>query len=185
MPFYSQAVRNINVVNLLIYQLKEISNVLPQKNIEMEHYEFVMWRPTLSRFTPPAKGKKYFLYWLFHFLRIFANKDYCCVQVFHDGSLVSSLLVVPRYFKWPFMEKNDLQFTYVMTHRDHRGKGIAEKAIRYAIEKLNSRDRKFWYVTDISNNPSITLCNKVGFNFFSYGEKKGFLKNIKPLGSHL
>ena len=119
---------------------------------------------------PPARGKKYLIYWVFHFLKVFTNRDYSAVLVYEKDNLIASMLIVPAHFKWPFMRKDDLQFTFVMTHPEHRGKGIAEMMLRFAIEILNQDNRFFWYVTDNENIASIRLCTKVGFELKGYGE---------------
>lgn len=114
-------------------------------------FRFVLWKPSLTHFIPQGKNRKYFLYWLFHFLAVFKNKDYSALLVYDVNKLISSLLIVPAYFKWPFMSKNDLQFAYILTHPDYRGRGIAEKAIKFAIQKMTLENRCFWYVTDTGN----------------------------------
>jgi RimJ/RimL family protein N-acetyltransferase len=87
--------------------------------------------------------------------------------------------MVPAYYKWSFMNKNDLQFTYVLTHPAYRGKGIAEKAIRYGISKMNKPERCFWYVTDEGNSSSINLCSKIGFEHFYTAKRSRYFKTLK------
>lgn len=142
-------------------------------------YRMVLWQPSANSFIPPGKSKKYFIYWLFHRLKIFKNKDYAAVLVYDRQQLITSLLIVPAYYKWPFMEKNDLQLTYVMTKPDYRGKGIAEEAVRYALDSLKKEGRDFWYVTDTGNTASIKLCSKTGFQLFGYAQRQGLQKILR------
>lgn len=103
--------------------------------------------------------------------------------VYDEAKLVSSLLVVPAHYKWPFMGNNDVQLTYVLTHPDYRGGGLAETAIRFAIGKVGAQGRYFWYVTDTLNQASMRLCKKIGFEFYCYAQRHGWLRVIEPCNS--
>lgn len=138
----------------------------------------LFWYPSLKNFIPPNKSKKYFFYWLFKYLRIFKNTDYASLLIYRNEKVVSSLLIVPAYFKWPFMKNNDVQFTFVITDPDYRGKGIAEQALRIAIEKFYKPGRTFWYLTDSDNHSSLRLCSKLGFSFQGYAKRSSFLRRL-------
>jgi ribosomal protein S18 acetylase RimI-like enzyme len=146
-------------------------------------FRYVLWQPSFRDFVPPGKNRKYFFYWLFHYLGIFRNRDYQAVLVYEGTKLVSSLLIVPAHYKWPFMGNNDVQLTYVLTLSEYRGMGLAEKAIRFAIRKAGAKGRFFWYVTNVDNHTSIRLCKRVGFEFYSDAQRQGLLKIIKPFNS--
>lgn len=119
------------------------------------------------------------MFWLFHFLHIFRSRNYSAILLFDEGKLIASLLVVPGYFKWPFMKKDDLQFTYVMTSPEFRGKGIGELLLRTAVDRFRMVNRFLWYVTDTGNPASIRLCTKVGFELFGYAKPTGLFKILK------
>lgn len=139
-------------------------------------YNLIIWRPSLSNFIPPQKSKKYLIYWLFHYLRIFRNRSYAAILIYDNKSLIASMLIVPAHFKWPFMAKNDLQFTYVLTYPQYRGKGVGEMLLRYGIQTFGSCNHDLWYITNTENLASINLCTKVGFDFFSNALRKGIMK---------
>lgn len=144
----------------LIYKLSEAKVSDPEI---YDQFSIHWWRPGLNNFIPPGKGKKYFAYWLFHYLGIFRNKDYGAVLVKDKGELIASLLVVPAHFKWPFMAADDLQFTYVLTSPEFRGKGIGGQMLHFAIKEFQKPGRTFWYVTDTGNISSQRLAEKRGF----------------------
>lgn len=144
-------------------------------------YSAKIWKPSLSNLIPPGKGRKYILFWIFHYLHIFRNRDYSAIFVYENERSIASLLVVPAYFKWPFMEANDLQITYVMTKPEYRGKGIGAIMLRTTIRQFKMENRSFWYVTDTDNPASVRLSAKAGFEFWSYGKARGFLKVLKPV----
>ncbi len=137
-------------------------------------FRLVNWRPGLTQVVPPGKGAKYFFYSLFHWLRIFRNRAYSALLLYDGEVLAASLLVVPTYYKWPFMAEQDVQLTYVLTRPEYRGKGLAEYLVRLAIAKNQQAGRNIWYVTNTENSPSRNLCEKVGFVFAGYGAKSGF-----------
>ncbi|MDZ7634134.1 MAG: GNAT family N-acetyltransferase [Bacteroidales bacterium] len=133
---------------------------------------------------PPGKSRKYFVFWLFHLFRIFRNRDYSASLMYKEGKLMASLLVVPGYFKWPFMKKDDLQFAYVMTNHEFRGKGIGEMMLRRAVERFSRwQTGILWYVTDTGNPASIRLCTKVGFEFFAYAKLTGLFRILKVISA--
>jgi len=141
---------------------------------------FKTWVPGIDTIIPPGKGLRYVIYWVFHFLRIFKNKGYSATLVLDNGKVIASLLIVPAYFKWPFMSKEDLQITYVMTDPGYRGRGIGEMMIRETIRNLKEHNGSIWYITDTDNTASIRLCTKVGFTFVS-NAKSGRLFRILSL----
>lgn len=164
---------------LVVYKQAYSVVLSAKRELLTSGYHMVLWKPSAGSFIPPGKSKKYYIYWLFHLLGIFKNKDYAALLVYDQQQLITSLLIVPAYYKWPFMDKDDLQFTYVMTHPDYRGKGIAEEAIRYALGSLKKEGRDFWYITDTANTASIKLCTKTGFHLFGNAQRKGLLKTLR------
>lgn len=163
----------------VLYKLDKPLAADPSLGAAVNGFRVVLWKPSFGHLVPPGKGRKYCAYWLFHFLRIFRNRDYSAVLVYTGETLASSLLVVPAYYKWPFMGKDDVQLAYVLTRPDYRGKGLAERAVRLAIQKNQQDGRTFWYVTNTENVTSRNLCEKVGFEFVGFGEKtRCFLKLV-------
>jgi hypothetical protein len=144
-----------------------------------ELYTFKLWKPTLCNAYPPNKSKKYLFYYLFHLLGIFKNKNYCAVLVYHDELLIASLLIVPKYFKWPFMGSNDVQFTYVLTKKEYRGQGLASKMLVFGYENLKSRINNYWYVTTEDNLISQNVAIKCGFLKSGIGVRHQFTLGLK------
>ena len=121
------------------------------------------WKPTIFNLKPPSKPFKYV------FLSILAltgiiNRDFFFQTEFMiDGSTVSSCLCVPKFFKWPYMGKKDVQIMYVVTTKKNRGKGFAQRLLRATLSQLKQLNGKIWYVTDIDNLASISTAKKLGF----------------------
>ncbi|MBN8568325.1 MAG: GNAT family N-acetyltransferase [Ignavibacteria bacterium] len=145
-------------------------------------YKIVFWKPTLTEFVPESYPKKYFLYWVFHYFGFFKNRNYSAILIYHNSQVVSCILAIPAYFKWPFMDKKDVQIAYVITDKDYRGKGLAAAAILESVKNLKYTDvENIWYVTSEDNHSSIKLCTKLGFKPMGYGARKYIMKFLHIL----
>ena len=145
---------------------------------EMGSEEIRIWRPRLSSWLPSGKGKKYAAYSAFHWLGAFGNADYCSITLM-EADAASSMLCVPPYFRWPFMAANDIQFAYVLTSPEARGRGLASRLLAHGIELLGEPGRSFWYVTSMDNVASQALATRCGFKFFGYGLRQGrFIRRL-------
>ena len=135
-------------------------------------YESCFWRPSLTSIVPRGLPRLRFgTWWLVHYARLFANREYCLFVVRYGGVIIHRTGVFPRYFSFPFMGQDDLQIGAVWTAAEHRGKGIAPFAIRAVLRNLAKRGRRFWYVTDAGNAASIRAAEKAGFKKIAEGRK--------------
>lgn len=124
-----------------------------------------IWRPSVINIIPEYFPAKYLGFWLAHQLGYFPNKDYSAVIIKDGNKFVLKMLIVPRYYKWPFMGPNDLQFAYGTTNPDYRRLGVAKIAMDIAISQLAAKGRKFWGIISEDNTPSIKWVEKVGFKY--------------------
>ncbi|MGH9794583.1 MAG: GNAT family N-acetyltransferase [Candidatus Acidiferrales bacterium] len=132
-----------------------------------------IWKPTYRKPVPPGQPWLPFLiYWLFHKARIFANQDYSVVLVWKGNRPVHRTLVLPRYFRFPFMGPEDLQVAMTWTDPRFRGRGLALAAARIAIATAGPSARKLWYLTSASNQPSIRVAEKAGFRLYGTGSRR-------------
>ena len=155
-----------------------INNSNPEESVSRLRqlgFDLTIWRPTGLRIIPEYFPRKYFGYWLAHRLGLFPNKDYSAVIIKDNDKFVLKMLVVPRYFKWPFMGPNDLQFIYGTTNPDYRRLGVARIAMDIAISHLSTDGRKFWGVISEDNQPSIKWVEKVGFLYVGKIEERKLL----------
>ena len=158
------------------------SGKIPEEVMSSENLEEKVWTPKWNKLKPIYYPKKYYIYWIFHYLNIFHNKNYQAFQLYQNNTLVSSLLLVPSYYRWPFMQKNDVQLTYVVTMKNHRGKGMAFLNILFCLKSLSkSKIGAIWYVTDSDNIASISLAEKAGFIKQGYGLKKKYFTGYTKL----
>ena len=138
-------------------------------------YSLKLWKPG---FTPQGGGKMTVVLWLFHVLRVFANRDYSAVQIYHGETLSHTSYVFPRFFRFPFMSQTDLQVGDTWTDPDHRGKGLAKAALSYVASGAMGNSRTFWYLTEEDNVASVKTAEAVGFKLVGYGRKSPRLGNL-------
>ena len=141
-------------------------------------YQIVLWKPGLTQIIPQGFSKKYILYWIFHYLGIFKNKFYCAVLVYSGGNLISKMIVTPAYFKFPFMEQNDLQFTYSVTESSFRGQGINTHVKFFVMQKFQFEKVNFIGVVDPENISSIRVLTKLGMTFRFQVKRFFYLNNL-------
>lgn len=138
-----------------------------------------LWRPSMTSVIPPSLGLKFSIWWLFHYLRVFRNRDYAVVLIGEGEKVIHRSCIVPAYFRWPFMKDNDCQISSTWTHPDYRGHGLATSGLTRAMALCGKPDRRFWYVCRPANHASIAVCRKTGFSFV------GRARRTKKLGSNL
>ena len=144
-----------------------VSYNLPPQNIPTLNdlgYELKIWKPSLTKWIPKGLPLKYIIYSIFHFLRVFKNRNYCVVLVMEGKDLASSMLLIPSHFKWPFMKKNDLQFCYSITKPKFRGKGINTSCKADLMRKYITKNANvgFWCVLDDENIANKRVLTKLG-----------------------
>lgn len=138
-----------------------------------QQYFVEVWKPTLRRLVPKSPAKAPFFVWsALKFLKLFGSAHYVVFFVKHGGRVVHYSVVLPKYFRTPFMGKNDLQIGPCWTHNEHRRKGIASYVIHEILESYKEADRRFWYIVREDNIPSRRLVEKAGFTLYGKGVRE-------------
>ncbi len=144
-----------------------------------------LWRPTWGSIVPAGVAVIPFAaWWALHHLRLFKNRDYGLFLIYKENRLIHRSGVFPGYFRFPFMETDDLQIGDTWTDPEHRGRGIASFAIQEIVALCRRPGRGFWYITEQNNFPSIRAAMKVGFVKVGDGERVAKL-GLRVLGSYL
>ena len=148
-----------------------------------KRYFSVLWRPSVGSVVPRGVPILPFaVWWLMHHLRLFANRDYALFAVYDGETIIHRSCVFPRYFRFPFMSREDLQIGDTWTAEEHRGDGIACFALQQITHRLQLPARRFWYVTSHNNHASIRVAEKVGLRKVGEGRRtKRF--GIRVIGS--
>jgi GNAT superfamily N-acetyltransferase len=146
-------------------------------------YRVAWWRPTLVHPTPPSQGMAFPAFALMHYLHVFHARDYRLLLIWAGETLAHRTCVFPPDFRFPFMAQTDLQLGYTFTDPAHRGKGLATFAIGEAVRALAQPGRKFWYLVDAENVPSVKAIERAGFTLAGEGRKHARL-GLNLLGSY-
>lgn len=130
------------------------------------------WHPTLTCPVPPGLASLPFLLWTgFHYLGLFATRDYGVVLLRLDGRLVHRTCVLPAYFRVPFMGRRDLQAAGIWTAEDQRGRGLGLLALQEVLRHWEHPDRVLWYMAHEENQASLRLAEKAGFRHCGRGAR--------------
>lgn len=146
-------------------------------------YRFSLWRPSATHIMPRGTPAMPFgAWWAMHQLHLFGNRDYSLLLIDDGDKLVHRSCVFPRYVRFPFMGKCDLQIGDTWTAEEHRGKNLAVFAARKVLELHHKPGRRFWYVTSDANGPSIRVAQKAGFALAGKGRRISRW-GLRPLGA--
>ncbi len=147
-------------------------------------YSWFVWRPSLLSVLPPGlpgiRLKMRFLFrWLLRRAHLLAGVDCGALLIRYRSRIVHYSGFTPRYWRFPFIADDDLQIGDTWTAPAHRGAGLALFALGTIVALTNRPGRRFWYVVEGINQPSIRVARKAGFALAAEGVW------IKPWGLKL
>lgn len=139
--------------------------------LELE-FSSTLWRPTRGQLAPRGLSLFPFAVWSgLYYARVLANRDYAILLVRAGAHIVHRSCVFPGYFRFPFMEPDDLQVGDTWTAPSCRGRGLAKYALSEVIRRLGRPKRRFWYLVDSDNLSSIRVAEHVGFRCIGEGRR--------------
>jgi len=141
-----------------------------------EAMRFRSWTPTFYRPLAPTVGSYGVILSAYHFFRVFRSRTYSALLILNHDAVVHRSLVVPAYFRYPFMDCNDLQIGLTWTHPKYRGAKLATSALRKLVAMHASAGRKLWYIVHPGNQASIAVSARAGFT------PVGTVRTVYPLG---
>lgn len=156
---------------ILYYKIENGCEML-SNSLENSDYKFELklFKPTLFKVMPPNYFKFSFLvWWLFWNLRILDGKYFIGLVYNLDNKIVHHFLILPKFFKYPFMAKGDMQIGDVWTSPSYRGLNLSAYAISTTVKDILKVDNSIWYLTTPENYPSIKVAKKLGIPFFNLG----------------
>ena len=135
-------------------------------------YVWRLWTPSAGGLLPDGLPFFPFGIWTtMHHLRLFANGDYGVLVVHHSDRIVHRSGLFPRYARFPFMTKEDLQIGDVWTDPEHRNRGLASFALQELARAKAGQGRRIWYVVEPDNAASIRTVEKAGFALVGTGAR--------------
>lgn len=144
-------------------------------------YAVDVFQPSLSRIKPKALPRWPFLgYWLLHTFRVFRTRSYRIFLARRGDEVVHYTVVIPKYFRFPFMSKDDLHIGPTWTHPDHRGRSLARAVLGEILRAYP--DRRCWYLAREANVASRSVAEGAGLRLIGQGRRfKRF--GLRALGS--
>jgi len=157
---------------------------LPERPLDSA-YRANLWRPGDGGLMPPGvHGRVFAAWWAMHTLHLFSNRDYSLSVVYRGTDLVHRSGVYPGFARFPFMEPGDLQIGNTWTAPEARGRGIARAAIARIVTQHARPGRRFWYLCETDNAPSIAVIERMGFQRVGEGAKRPRL-GLLALGAYV
>jgi len=101
----------------------------------------------------------------------YSELSLCCAT-----TRVHRLIVTPRWHRFPFMARGDLQLGGLWTHPAWRRRGLARSAVAEAHRLFDAPGQRFWYVADTSNAASMGFARAAGYRIVGQGRR------TKPMG---
>lgn len=137
-------------------------------------YTWSIWSPSKDRMWPGAKcGARVKLRFAFRlavfYLGLFTNSECGALCIFNGDTLVHYSAFTPRYWRFRFLGDEDLQIGDTWTHPLERGRGLAFFALSQILAVKQKTGRRFWYVVEKTNLPSIRVIEKAGFTVVGQG----------------
>jgi RimJ/RimL family protein N-acetyltransferase len=152
----------------LFYRLEQRRN--PAALLPGFRYE--LWQPGFARPLAPGLGRLTAAVWFgFHALRLFANRDYSAAVIWHGDRVAHVTVAFPGFFRFPFMSPADLQFGALFTEPEFRGNGLAAHAVAQLARRYEQSGRTFWYITHETNLASQAVATRAGFRLAGRGDK--------------
>jgi RimJ/RimL family protein N-acetyltransferase len=142
------------------------------------NYELKVFRPDCLHVVPKGMKKEPgFIIWWFLYLTIWRwqGKSYEYYLVYDKEQLIHYCLLSPKYYRYPFMNNDDIQIGPFWTAEGYRGQGICPTVIAKVMEDYKSRNRYAYIITRENNVNSQRSIAKAGLEVYGHGIRtKGF-----------
>lgn len=133
-------------------------------------YEVRRWTAERDGWRFPRLGiVRSAIYRTFDAFAIFRNEYYGGTIIKDGDELVHHTLIIPKYFRFPFMDDSDVQIGFIWTSPHYRSKGLAVAGVCTCLDILSDFSGTVWYIVEEGNYPSIALAERIGFRMAGRG----------------
>jgi len=136
----------------------------------LQEYQVEQFSPTILSFKQHDANILLYIFWF-----IVTMGKYKIIYLKKDDNIIHYTHILPKFFKLPFLGKNDLEIGPSWTKESYRGKGIFPGVINYVIQSFKEKGRKFYIFADIDNISSQKAIEKARFYMCGNGYKTDFL----------
>lgn len=152
------------------YQLVR-GNSAPAPTLDAD-MRIARWEP--QRDGLPRKGARRpmnYLWWALAKVGGFARPGFVELRIERCGRVVQRLIVTPRWYRFAFMGRDDLQIGDVWTSPDARRRRLARYAVEEAHRLIGGKTEIIWYVADANNEASAALARSCGYRLVATGRR--------------
>lgn len=136
-------------------------------------YDIEVFQPTLFNLKCHKSSSVLFLFWY-----LFSRNKYFIVYVKNQNKIIHHSVCITKFYRFPFMDSNDLEIGPCWTDENYRGKGIYPYVLKYVLSNFKDKYDKFFIMTDSDNIASQKGILKAGFEFIGKGTKNVFGRYI-------
>ena len=156
---------------ILFFKLNKLEDlIINSLRDNEEQFTVKLFKPSLIDSIFLSKIKPIFIVWfLFKFLGFFKNPYYIAFLYNRKKEVVHHFVLLPKCFKYPFMEESDLQIGDVWTRDDYRGHNISSFLISKVLKEFFNSGQSYWYLTELENHQSIRVAKKLNFQLHAEG----------------
>lgn len=175
-PALANGANRIFLVTALFY-VRDATGPVPEASALPDGYGLEIWRPGRDGLGSGwCERPTNLVWWAMERGRLFARGGFAEVTIRRNGRLVHRLIATRGWYRFPFMERDDLQFGGLWTCLPERRRGLARIAMAEVHRRIGSEATRFWYVTNADNAASIGLIESCGYRLFGKGRR------TRPLG---
>jgi RimJ/RimL family protein N-acetyltransferase len=130
------------------------------------------WNPASDGL--PSKGSRRaanYFWWALAKVRGFARPGFTELRFELDEQVIHRLTVTPRWYRFPFMEPDDLQIGNIWTRPVARRRKLARTAIAQVHRHFAGRAARIWYVARADNAVSGALARSCGYRLVAIGTR--------------
>lgn len=144
---------------------------LPNQGNLLNSFDIEQFKPSLFQLSK-HHHHSHVIYW---FWFIITGGKYEIIYIIEDKKIIHYTHILPKFFKFPFMHKHDLEIGPSWTEEKFRGRGIFPAVIHYITTTYEQSDRQFYILVREENYASIKAIVKSGAKYMGHCVKSKFL----------
>lgn len=172
----------VKLARYLFYRFDPTPASPSSKGQDNPNFTMELWKPSWRAPWPRGVARNKRLHFLFrtllHFSGIFRSRESGAILIYMGTRLAHYSAFTPRYWRFPFLTKRDLQVGDTWTEPSFRGRGLAKRSLRRLLDVLSEPDRSIWYVVEDVNRASIRVAEDCGFHLAGIGTRVQRLKGF-------
>lgn len=172
----------VDLANYIFYKFDTLKNNLKKdvpKEIEND-FQYSIWKPIGIRIWP--KGfLKYIkemrklpivnmVFWWIVYKALKRNGDYSILIIKANQDIAHYTVILPKNYRFPFADKNDLILGPVWTNPKYRKKGLVYYSLKIILKEFGGKRRQLWWISNENNIASRISVEKAGFKYYGKGK---------------